>query len=177
MPALYNTAFSTSLGWMRPVSDGTSLIRLDWEQSSAEQSPWNDDDQIDNVSRETKMQILQYLAGKRRDFDLPLAPEGKTASGCDWLTAMARIPYGQTVSYKEFAALAGKPSAPRAAGSACARNPIPIIYPCHRVLRSDGSLGNYGGGDMTSPKDPANLGRKDWLIKLEKYNVRGNIQS
>ena len=65
MPALYNTAFSTSLGWMRPVSDGTSLIRLDWEQSSAEQSPWNDDDQIDNVSRETKMQILQYLAGNR----------------------------------------------------------------------------------------------------------------
>ena len=93
MPALYNTAFSTSLGWMRPVSDGTSLIRLDWEQSSAEQSPWNDDDQIDNVSRETKMQILQYLAGKRRDFDLPLAPEGKTESGRDWLSAMARIPY------------------------------------------------------------------------------------
>ncbi|MBT6122340.1 MAG: methylated-DNA--[protein]-cysteine S-methyltransferase [Candidatus Puniceispirillum sp.] len=165
MPALYHTAFSTSLGWMRPVSDGTALIRLDWEQSA-----WPEDDQTDNVSRETKRQILEYLAGHRKGFDLPLAPEGKTASGYAWLTAMARIPYGVTMSYKAFAALAGKPSAPRAAGSACARNPIPIIYPCHRVVRSDGALGNYGGGDMTSPKDPANLGRKDWLIKLEQGN-------
>ena len=143
MTEFFHITFHTPLGWMRPISDGTSLIRLDWEQSSPEQSPWDDDDHIDNVSRETRMQILQYLAGNRRDFDLPLAPEGKTASGCDWLTAMARIPYGQTVSYKQFAAMAGKPSAPRAAGSACARNPIPIIYPCHRVLRSDGSLYRY----------------------------------
>jgi methylated-DNA-[protein]-cysteine S-methyltransferase len=166
MPALYHIAFSTSLGWMRPVSDGTSLIRLDWEQS-----PWDEGDQIDNVSRETKTQILDYLAGTRKDFNLPLAPEGKTASGCDWLTAMARIPYGSTVSYKGFARLAGKPAAARAAGSACARNPIPIIYPCHRVVRSDGSLGNYGGGDMTNPKDPANLERKDWLIRLEQSHL------
>jgi methylated-DNA-[protein]-cysteine S-methyltransferase len=168
MTEFFHVTFHTPLGWMRPISDGTSLIRLDWEQERWE----NQDDAktADNVSRETMTQILDYLAGKRTVFDLPLAPEGKTESGRDWLSAMARIPYGRTISYKEFAALAGKPSAPRAAGSACARNPIPIIYPCHRVVRSDGSLGNYGGGAMANPKDPANLGRKDWLIKLEQGN-------
>ena len=168
MTEFFHITFHTPLGWMRPISDGTSLIRLDWEQERWE----NQDDAktADNVSRETMTQILDYLAGKRTVFDLPLAPEGKTESGRDWLSAMTRIPYGHTLSYKEFAALAGRPSAPRAAGSACAQNPIPIIYPCHRVVRSDGSLGNYGGGAMTSPKDPANLGRKDWLIKLEQGN-------
>ena len=93
--------------------------------------------------------------------------EGKTASGYAWLTAMARIPYGVTMSYKAFAALAGKPSAPRAAGSACARNPIPIIYPCHRVVRADGSLGNYGGGSNHHPTHPDNLARKGNLLKFE----------
>ena len=169
----YHITFHTPLGWMRPVSNGMALIRLDWAQTrwdDAHDAHDDTQDAIDNVSRETKQQILDYLAGTRRTFDLPLAPEDKTASGYDWLNVMARIPYGQTVSYKEFAALAGKPNASRAAGSACARNPIPIIYPCHRVLRADGSLGNYGGGDMTSPKDPANLARKDWLITFEREN-------
>jgi methylated-DNA-[protein]-cysteine S-methyltransferase len=165
MTEFFHITFHTPLGWMRPISDGTSLIRLDWEQERWE----NQDDAktADNVSRETMTQILDYLAGTRTSFDLPLAPEGKSKSGCDWLSIMAQIPYGTTVSYKQFAAMADKPNAPRAAGSACARNPIPIIYPCHRVVRSDGSLGNYGGGDMSSPKDPENLGRKDWLIKHE----------
>lgn len=171
MTGRFYITFHTPLGWMRPISDGTSLIRLDWQQSrwGDEYGDRYDDAQepIDNVSRETKQQILDYLAGTRTGFDLPLAPEGKSKSGCDWLTAMARIPYGTTVSYKHFAAMAGQPSAPRAAGSACARNPIPIIYPCHRVVRSDGSLGHYGGGDMSNPKDPENLGRKEWLIKHE----------
>lgn len=167
MTEQFYITFHTPLGWMRPISDGTSLIRLDWQQS-----PWRNEydgaqEPIDHVSRETKQQILDYLAGTRTSFDLPLAPEGKSKSGCDWLSIMAQIPYGTTVSYKQFAAMADKPNAPRAAGSACARNPIPIIYPCHRVVRSDGSLGNYGGGDMSSPKDPENLGRKDWLIKHE----------
>ncbi|MAI21203.1 MAG: hypothetical protein CMM65_02105 [Rhodospirillaceae bacterium] len=64
--------------------------------------------------------------------------------------------------------MAGKPQAPRAAGSACARNPIPIIYPCHRVVRSGGGLGNYGGGSDHHPTSAANLDRKRYLIELEQ---------
>ena len=165
MTDIYHITFHTPLGWMRPISDGMALIRLDWDGHGQDDAAL-----ADNVSRETKQQLLEYLAGSRKTFDLPLAPEGKTASGYDWLSVMAQIPHGTTVSYKQFAMMAGKPSAPRAAGSACARNPIPIIYPCHRVVRSDGSLGNYGGGDMSNPKDPANLGRKDWLITFEQDN-------
>ncbi|WP_438997586.1 methylated-DNA--[protein]-cysteine S-methyltransferase [Candidatus Puniceispirillum sp.] len=171
MTGHFYITFHTPLGWMRPISDGTSLIRLDWQQSPWNENAQDDTDHSDNVSRETKHQILAYLAGTRMSFDLPLAPEGKSKSGCNWLSVMAQIPYGTTISYKHFAAMAGKPSAPRAAGSACARNPIPIIYPCHRVVKSDGSLGHYGGGDMSSPKDPENLGRKEWLIKHE-YRYR-----
>lgn len=165
MSLLYHTTFNTAFGWMRPISDGTSLIKLDWNQSHRDEA-----DQIDDVSRETMRQILEYLAGTRVMFDLPLAPEGKNDAARAWLTSMANIPYGKTLSYKEFADLAGMPRAPRAAGSACARNPIPIIYPCHRVVRGDGSMGSYGGGDNSNPRHPANLDRKKRLIMLEREN-------
>ena len=71
------------------------------------------------------------------------------------------------MTYGEFATLAGKPKEARAAGSACASNPIPIIYPCHRVVRADGSLGNYGGGSNHHPTHPDNLARKSNLLKFE----------
>ncbi len=159
----FHIAFHTPFGWMRPVSNGKALIRLDWDQNS-----WNMADRPDDVSRETMRQITDYLAGTRTAFDLPLDPEGKSPAGKRWLEVMARIPYGQLMSYKEFAVSAGKPKAARAAGSSCASNPIPIIYPCHRVVKSDGSMGNYGGGSALSPKHPENLQRKSDLIALEK---------
>ena len=80
---------------------------------------------------------------------------------------MAKIPYGTVMSYAEFARFAGKPRAARAAGSVCASNPIPIIYPCHRVIRSDGRLGNYGGGSDHHSTHPSNLERKAALIGFE----------
>ena len=73
------------------------------------------------------------------------------------------------MSYAEFAIFAGKPKAARAAGSICANNPIPIIYPCHRVIRTDGQLGNYGGGSDHHSTHPDNLARKAALIKLESF--------
>jgi methylated-DNA-[protein]-cysteine S-methyltransferase len=87
-----------------------------------------------------------YFDGRLTEFELPL----------DWrlshdfrrrvLRAINRIPYGQTRSYMEVAASAGNERAVRAAGSACGSNPIPIVVPCHRVLRTGGGLGGYGGG-------------------------------
>ena len=161
--APYHISFRTAFGFMRPVSDGSHLIRLDWDQH-----PFDTADREDDVSRETMRQLQAYLAGELRQFNLPTRPEGKSPAAIDWLNVMTTIPYGTTMTYAGFAAAAGKPRAPRAAGTACSSNPIPIIYPCHRVVRADGSLGNYGGGSDLDPTHPANLDRKRSLIDLEK---------
>lgn len=163
MSQIFYITFQTPIGYMRPVSDGKFLIRLDWDQSR-----FAEPDNPDDVSRETMMQLAAYLDGSRKGFDLPLQPEGKSSAGRSWLDVMAKIAYGTVVTYGEFARAAGKPNAARAAGSACASNPIPIIYPCHRVVRSGGALGNYGGGSGLDPKHPDNLGRKQALIDLER---------
>ena len=161
--AFYHISFRTALGFMRPVSDGSHLIRLDWDQR-----PFESADREDDVSRETMRQLQAYLSGELHQFNLPMRPEGKSQAALAWLNVMATIPYGTTMTYAEYAAAAGKPKASRAAGTACARNPIPIIYPCHRVVRADGSLGNYGGGSDLHPTHPDNLDRKQSLIDLER---------
>jgi methylated-DNA-[protein]-cysteine S-methyltransferase len=163
---LYFTSFKTNFGWIRPISNGQSLIRLDWNQTG-----WDNIDRPDNVSREIKRELEAFFAGRLHQFSLPLAPAGKSAAGKQWLEVMAGIPYGTVMTYGEFAAFAGKPKAARAAGSACASNPIPIIYPCHRVIRANGSLGNYGGGSGHHPTHPDNLARKRDLLKLEANSV------
>ena len=166
LETLYCISLKTEFGWIRPVSNGCSLIRLDWNQTG-----WDDSDQPDSVSRETKSQLEAFFAGNLHQFNLPLAPTGRSATNKKWFEVMAQIPYGTVMTYGEFAALAGKPKAARAAGSACASNPIPIIYPCHRVIRADGSLGNYGGGSDHHATYPANLACKSDLLKLEAKNA------
>lgn len=93
-----------------------------------------------------RTQLDQYFAGDRRRFELEL--DWKLTGGFrrDVLRATAAIPYGGTASYSEMAQRAGRPAAVRAAGSALATNPLPVVVPCHRVLRSDGSTGAYLGG-------------------------------
>lgn len=99
---------------------------------------------------ETARQLGEYLAGERREFTVPVDLGGVTTPFRRRATqALAQIPYGETITYAQLAALAGNPRAVRAAASACARNPLPILYPCHRVIRSDGSLGEYRGGVET----------------------------
>jgi methylated-DNA-[protein]-cysteine S-methyltransferase len=91
-------------------------------------------------------ELDEYFAGRRRAFDLPL---DATTSGEFRRIVQQLLPtiaYGHTVSYTELATLAGRPAATRAVGTACATNPLPVVVPCHRVLRSDGSLGGYLGG-------------------------------
>lgn len=91
-------------------------------------------------------QIEQYLAGRRRRFDLALDLRLATGFRRRVLERLPEIAYGTTASYAAVAAGAGNPGAARAAGSACATNPLPIVLPCHRVVRGDGSLGGYSGG-------------------------------
>ena len=90
-------------------------------------------------------QIAEYLAGRRREFDLPLDVRGTDFQRRAW-AAVAAIPYGQTRTYSQVAQAIGRPAAVRAVGAANGANPLPLVVPCHRVLGSDGSLTGYGGG-------------------------------
>jgi len=98
--------------------------------------------QLDAAAR----QLEDYLGGRRHDFDLPL--DLRLASGFrrEVLDHLRAIRYGHTETYTQVAAATGRPAAVRAVGTACATNPLPLVVPCHRVLRSDGSAGGYLGG-------------------------------
>jgi methylated-DNA-[protein]-cysteine S-methyltransferase len=141
--------------------------------------PSEDEDEVlqqlaDRVSRrvlrasrasltDTRAQLDEYFEGARRDFDVPLDWQLTRGFRRDVLRATAEIPYGQTSSYRDVATRAGSPGAVRAAGSALATNPLPIIVPCHRVLRSGGALGSYRGG----------VAAKAALLELEEAHRTG----
>jgi methylated-DNA-[protein]-cysteine S-methyltransferase len=91
-------------------------------------------------------QLAEYFAGRRTAFDLPLDLRLSTGFRRAVLAHLPQIGYGHTQSYAQVAAAAGSPKAVRAAGTACATNPLPVVVPCHRVVRSDGSFGGYVGG-------------------------------
>jgi methylated-DNA-[protein]-cysteine S-methyltransferase len=95
---------------------------------------------------QTRRELDEYFDRRRRAFGVPL--DWRLTSGFrrDVLRATAEIPYGHTASYRDVATSAGSPGAVRAAGTALATNPLPIVVPCHRVLKSDGALGSYRGG-------------------------------
>jgi AraC family transcriptional regulator of adaptative response/methylated-DNA-[protein]-cysteine methyltransferase len=101
--------------------------------------------------------LLRFIEGQQPRFDLPLDVRG-TAFQCRVWEELLRIPYGQTRTYGEVARAVGKPGAARAVGTACGSNRIPLIIPCHRVVRGSGELGGYGLG----------LPRKRALLDMEK---------
>jgi methylated-DNA-[protein]-cysteine S-methyltransferase len=94
---------------------------------------------------ETVRQLREYFEGYRKEFDLPLAPEGTEFQRAVW-QRLREIPYGQTISYGELARRVGNPKASRAVGAANGANPIPIVIPCHRVIGANGTLTGFGGG-------------------------------
>jgi O-6-methylguanine DNA methyltransferase len=126
-------------------------------QRAAGTTPLRDEAAVEPARR----QVLEYLAGQRRSFDLPLDVQGPGEFGRRALEACAAIPYGDTRSYGDLARELGSPGAARAVGSAMAHNPIPLVIPCHRVLGSDGRLHGFGGG----------LNVKEWLLRLESGAV------
>jgi methylated-DNA-[protein]-cysteine S-methyltransferase len=106
-------------------------------------------------------QLFAWFEGRLREFTLPMA-DAESVFARRVRKAMLEIPYGETVTYGEMAAAIGKPGAARAVGTACARNPLPLIVPCHRVVAADGKIGGYLGGTET----------KRWLLDFERRNCR-----
>ncbi len=109
------------------------------------------------VVADVRRQLEEYFAGERREFAIRLDWSSAGGFRRRALEEMERIPYGQTITYRDLAARAGNPNAARAAGHACATNPIPIVLPCHRVIGSDGGLHGFTGG----------LHLKEQLLRLE----------
>ena len=147
---------------MRACSNDIGLYRLDWQQK-----PFMRPDYENDVSRETIRQIKHYFNSQLSDFTVPLDLSSYSPSLVRWLSVLAKVPFGDVITYKEFAQRWGNIKAARAAGQACRRNPLPIILPCHRIVQTDGKSYNYSGGDKTNPRDPDNISRKQWLIDLE----------
>ncbi|MCG6904655.1 MAG: methylated-DNA--[protein]-cysteine S-methyltransferase [Rhodobacter sp.] len=117
--------------------DGQAITRLDWTRRPAGPP--------DALLAEAARQVQGYFDGSRRDFDLPLAPEGSEfqIAVCK---AMSEIPFGQTRTYGDIARELGAPA--QAVGQACGGNPIPVIIPCHRVLAASGLGGFSGAGGI-----------------------------
>jgi len=110
---------------------------------------------------EARQALEAYLAGELHALDTIVVDAGGTEFQAKVWAALRRIPVGHTASYTELARAVGTPLAVRAAGSANGQNPVPVVIPCHRVVRSDGTLGGYGGG----------LDRKRWLLDHEKARL------
>lgn len=155
---LLDVAYATldgPLGHLLLAATPAGLLRIAYSQPGAE-----DDSVLADLAARVSPRVLaaprwldrarreleQYLAGRRRDFDLDLDPRLMTAFAQRVLVAARAIPYGATRTYREVATAAGCPRGSRAAGNALGANPLPIVLPCHRVLPSAGGLGGYAGG-------------------------------
>jgi methylated-DNA-[protein]-cysteine S-methyltransferase len=111
-------------------------------------------------TEEAVLQLQEYLAGQRREFDLPVDWSGMREFQRLALRQVCAIPYGEVTTYGEIARRLGKPRAARAVGRANAANPLPLVIPCHRLLGSDGKLHGYGA--------PGGIKTKEWLLRLER---------
>lgn len=150
--------YDTPIGRVAIAEEGGSLAELHFERQagrlggvSVRETP---------AHKEAYRQLLEYFDGARKKFELPLSPKGTAFQMKVW-QALTEIPYGETRTYGQIAALTGNPKASRAVGLANNRNPLPVFIPCHRVIGSDGRLVGFGGG----------LDVKAYLLKLEGENA------
>lgn len=134
-------SFSTPFGDMALGEEGGAIVRLYLPNTPTPRLMSHETPLL----AEGRRQLLEYFAGERQAFDLPLAPQGTPFQQRVW-AALREIPYGQTRSYRDIACCVCCPKGFRAVGMACNRNPIPILIPCHRVVGCNGSLTGYAGG-------------------------------
>jgi methylated-DNA-[protein]-cysteine S-methyltransferase len=149
----FSTQFPTTVGPLTLEGDDRVLTRVGF---GAATTPQGDAQAVSAAA----IQLEQYLAGERTEFDLDVEVDGTDFERRVW-DAVRAIPYGQTASYAEIARQIGRPGACRAVGRANGRNPLAVIVPCHRVVGSDGSLTGYAGG----------IEMKRALLDLEAANV------
>jgi methylated-DNA-[protein]-cysteine S-methyltransferase len=161
------TNIESPLGRVLLVSDGTSLTGAYFSGQKYEPTPgpdWRPDPDL-KILKKSGLQLLEYFAGDRRVFNIPLSLQGTHFQKKVW-NAISEIPLGATMSYGELAERIDRINAVRAVGAAVGRNPVSVIVPCHRVIGRDGSLTGYAGG----------LERKRALLALEAAMLGGNLE-
>lgn len=149
---------NTKIGNMAIIEEDNKIITIEINQEIEENMLQKDTPLL----KETEKQLLEYLEGKRKVFQVPLNPKGTKFMKEVW-TALQEIPYGETRTYGQIAQRIGKPKVARAVGMANHRNPIPIIIPCHRVIGSNRKLVGYALG----------MKMKKFLLTLEGIDKNG----
>lgn len=155
-PPVKYTIMQTPVGDIRVAWCERGVVEVSTGKQLRVRPPasWKHDANLECPATE---QLQEYFDGTRQEFDLPLVLEGTEFQKRVW-RALAKIPYGATISYGELARRIGRPDAARAVGAANGRNPISIVLPCHRVIGQSGKLTGYGGG----------LAVKEALLALER---------
>ncbi len=148
------TSHRTPVGFLKITATDDAITGVDFMKV-----PGKENDSHPMLTKAMN-QLDEYFRGEREAFDLPLNPEGTAFQQKVW-KAMSKIKHGKTLSYGQIAKIVGSPNASRAVGSACGKNPIVVVLPCHRVKASDGGLGGFSGG----------LDRKQLLLNLEQPAV------
>ena len=154
----YYDFYESPYGQMLLVADDAGLAGVYFDGQKylpTVASQWRRDAQHATL-RQAKRELAEYFAGKRKRFELKLAPAGTPFQRSVW-KAISNVEFGQTITYGELAERSGCPGSARAAGAATGRNPIGIVVPCHRIVGANGSLTGYAGG----------LERKRALLALE----------
>ena len=134
------TILETPIGPLTVARNDRAITEIHFGERARDE--WRRDD---FAFEDAASQLAEYFEGKRREFDLPLAPSGTPFQLSVW-EVLRTIPYGATRSYLDVANAIGKPAACRAVGAANGANPLPIVVPCHRVIGANGSLTGFGGG-------------------------------
>lgn len=147
------------IGVLLVVVSDTGVKRIDFvDHNTKSVLARNTARQQHPILKDALQQLTEYFNGSRTAFSLPLNLSGTEFQQQAWL-ALARIPYGHTMTYGEQAASIGRPKAVRAIGAANSKNPVAIVLPCHRVIGADGSLTGYAGG----------MDKKIWLLDHEQH--------
>lgn len=173
----YRSVFAAAIGWGGVVASGTGLLEVllpfggegreemlahlaGLYPQATEESP---------LTREAAARLARYFAGEAAAFDFPIDRSGFTPFQQTVYAAVAGIPYGTLKSYAEVAREIGRPRAARGVGAAMARNPLPIIIPCHRVVGAAGTMTGYSA--------PGGIVSKQWLLRLEGIGLdpRGRV--
>lgn len=155
--SLVQAIIDTPLGPLTALASDAGLLGLWFDRQLHEPGPLAaSHDASQRWIAQARAELADYFAGRRRVFDVPLAPQGTPFQEAVWRRLVA-IGFGETTSYGRIAREVGRPQAARAVGAAVGRNPISILVPCHRVVGEDGSLTGYAAG----------LPRKEALLRLE----------
>ena len=151
------STFESPVGHVNLTADGETIIELSMTKAPGPSTG------SAKVLKEAQKQLTEYFKGKRKDFTFKHEARGTKFQQSVW-NEIARIPFGEVISYADIAREIGKPQASRAVGGAVGSNPIPLIIGCHRVLGASGKITGYSGGE--------GIPTKRWLLKLEHIETK-----